>query len=197
MNKALTLLLSLALISSCTEPSNPNGKYRIFRELDLQAIELGHTNKKLGQLITEDSINITSLRTLSDSVVNRIIDIKYGLIDATGGVKEYGTLYDFFNPTNVPITQTFLFEGTQTSEPAANEIVRLIEVLDKHPLISKSLSEFLNGILKESEQPLEQKLFNDCNLQQAVEMIEIIEKRILYTEYKALLEKMEQTGNKR
>ena len=195
MNKALTLILIFGLISSCSEQAKPSGNYRKLRELDLQAIELGHTNKKLGQLLTEDSASIASLRTLTDSIVNRIIDIKYGLIDATGGIQEYGTLYDFFNPTNVPITQAYLFEGTETSAPAAKEIIDLINKFDQHPLNLEPLTEFLKGILNENESELERELFDQCNLNEAVEMIEVIEKRILYAEHKVILEQMEQSGN--
>lgn len=191
MYKFFCYFLAIIITSSCS-PKVEDNTVRNWEILALerQVVDLNQQNEALSLILKKMTSTHTSIRFFAYELVNDIEKVKNHLIDYSNNESkpEVTTSYQMISTKGRIYPRSFVFKHKEIPKKLTGMVVKTLSSFDNHP---DTKGDCLNSFLLEidHENPkgiIEKEMFDGLNLGQTVQLLELVQIRILMEENRYL-----------
>lgn len=188
MNKAVHFAFILLFFISCSEEEHGEQ----VRNWEILALEkhvddLNNQNKALSIILWKMNSNHKSIRLFTNDLITDIERVKMSIIEyAINGSELVAQQIVSTRVRGTYYPRTFKFEHKQIPEKLTRFVVKSLTAFDRHPSTKgNSLESFLKEMgHDDSNSLIRHKMFDGLNVGQAVQLLELVQIRILMEENK-------------
>ena len=198
----MKILISLSiflLLFSCSNEENIQVRQWEILALEKQVNELGKQNEELSLILKKMNSNHVSIRYFTTNLVQEIEKVKLRVIDfANDSEPEIHSSRQIISTKGRFYPRTFTFKHKQIPKQLTRLVVKNLSTFDNHPSINGNiLEEFLTEIDHENPKAvIEEEMFDGLNLGQTVQLLELVQIRLLMEENKYLTNQFDHAINR-
>ena len=187
----------LLLFQSCSNPSKDyDSKKWAINALEVQVAELNEQNNQLNDVLLQMNPAHISIRNFTSKLVDKLEDVKMTILKKYRGKKTKA--YTRVAPKNGIYPMTFTFENKEIPKRLSQLVANSIESFDNHPRTDGHLQKGLRQMLPDrldEESFQDYSIFKGMTVGDSIELLELIQTRILIEENKYLLSQFDHALN--
>lgn len=194
------LLLALVVFSSCTNEENTIVRQWEILALEYQVNDLNKQNEALSVILKKMNSNHVSIRYFATGLVDDIEKVKRRVIDFANddGEPEIRASRQIISTKGRVYPRAFTFKHEQIPKKLTRLVVKCLSAFDNHPSTNGNmLSIFLSEMDPENPNDIiKEEMFDGLNLGQTVQLLELVQIRILMEENKYLTSRFDHAINR-
>ncbi|MEP5365881.1 MAG: protein kinase interacting protein [Reichenbachiella sp.] len=197
--KKIPALLFFLFLASCSEEENQQVRAWEILALEKQVTDLNGQNEELSLILKKMNSNHASIRHFTNNLVGEVEIVKRKIIDfANSPEPEMRVSKQIISTKGRFYPRTFTFKQKQIPKKLTRFVVKSLSSFDKHPRVNGNvLDTFLNEIDHENPNAIiEEELFDGLNIGQTIQLLELVQIRILMEENKYLTKQFDHAINR-
>ncbi len=194
------LFLTLAVLGSCTNEDDATVTQWEILALEYQVTELNEQNEALSLILKKMNSNHVSIRYFTTGLVDDIERVKRRVIDFANddAEPEINASRQIISTKGRVYPRSFTFKHAQIPRKLTHLVTKSLSAFDKHPSTDGSMLDlFLSEVNPENpNEILRNEMFDGLNLGQTVQLLELVQIKLLMEENKYLTAQFDHAINR-